>query len=221
MQPALGLREDAVDGLEVRRGQDHWRAHARAVGVELRHLGDVDEGDELLEELAALVGHEQQGAGLVGARRQLARLPLECGLAEGRHAREARDLPRAGGGVGGEAARHEDLDDPMQLLRGREAAEPRRRRRLELDAREPQEEGRVERRRRQAPAGGRVELLPVRARRRRLDHGEETRPRAECLGRRGGGVGEHGAEGLAHQVRPAQPRRVHERAGVPRRELRE
>ena len=57
--------------------------------------------------------------------------------------------------------------------------------------------------------------------RRRLDHCEEARPRAERLGRRGGGVGEHRAEGLAHQVRPAESRRVHERAGVPRRELRE
>ena len=104
--------------MEVRRGKDQRFAHARPVGVELRHLGDVDEGDELLEELAALVGHEQQGAGLVGARRQLARLPLERGLAEGRDAREARDLPRAGGGVGREAACHEDLDDAVQLLRG-------------------------------------------------------------------------------------------------------
>ena len=71
-----------MDGVEVRSRQHHRRAHARAVRVELRHLGDVDERDELLEELSALVGDEQQRARLVLARRQLARLPLERGLAE-------------------------------------------------------------------------------------------------------------------------------------------
>ena len=78
-----------MDGLEVLRMEHEGRAHAPAVGVELRRVSVRDEADVLLEEEAALVGKHQQRAAVVRYGGQQRRLSLQRRLADRQHRGEA------------------------------------------------------------------------------------------------------------------------------------